>query len=41
MKQYFKTMKTATKVDYATYAGVVLAFVIVMYVFIKHLLSRT
>ena len=30
MKQYFKTMKTATKVDYATYAGVVLAFVIVM-----------
>ena len=29
MKHYFKTMKTVTKVDYATYAGVILAFVIV------------
>ena len=29
MKQYFKNMKTVTKVDYATYAGVILAFVIV------------
>ena len=29
MKNYLKTMKTATKVDYATYAGVILAFVIV------------
>ena len=30
MKNYFKNMKTSTKVDYATYAGVILAFVIVL-----------
>ena len=30
MKNYFKHMKTVTKVDYATYLGVILAFVIVM-----------
>ena len=41
MKQYFKTMKTATKVDYATYAGVVLAFVIVMLCQSMGLLSRS
>ena len=29
MKNYFKNMKRVTKVDYATYAGVILAFVIV------------
>ena len=29
MKNYFKTMKTVTKVDYATYAGVILAFIVV------------
>ena len=30
MKNYFKNMKTVTKVDYATYAGVIVAFVVVM-----------
>ena len=40
MKNYFKNMKTATKVDYATYAGVILAFVIVMLCQSMGLLSR-
>ncbi len=30
LKRYFKNMKTATKVDYATYLGVILAFAVVM-----------
>ena len=30
MKSYFKNMKRTTKVDYATYAGVILAFIVVM-----------
>ena len=29
MKTYLKNMKTVTKVDFATYLGVILAFVIV------------
>ena len=29
MKSYFKNMKTITKVDYATYLGVILAFIVV------------
>ena len=29
MKSYFKNMKTITKVDYATYLGVILAFLVV------------
>ena len=29
MKAYFKNMKTVTKVDFATYLGVILTFVIV------------
>ena len=40
MKNYFKNMKTATKVDYATYAGVILAFIIVMLCQSMGLLSR-
>ena len=40
MKNYFKNMKTATKMDYATYAGVILAFVIVMLCQSMGLLSR-
>ena len=41
LKGYFKNMKTVTKVDYATYAGVVLAFVIVMLCQSMGLLSRS
>ena len=40
MKNYFKNMKTATKMDYATYAGVILAFVVVMVCQSMGLLSR-
>ena len=40
MKNYFKTMKTATKVDYGTYAGVILAFVIVTICQSQGLLNR-
>ena len=29
MKGYFKNMKTITKVDFATYLGVILAFIVV------------
>ena len=41
MKNYFKNMKTVTKVDYATYAGVILAFVIVMVCQSQGLLTRS
>ena len=41
MKQYFKNMKTITKVDYATYAGVILAFVIVSVCQSMGLLNRS
>ena len=40
MKSYFKNMKTATKVDYATYTGVILAFVVIMICQSLGLLSR-
>ena len=40
MKNYFKNMKTVTKADYATYLGVILAFVIVMICQNMDLLSR-
>ena len=30
LKGYFKNMKTVTKVDYATYLGVILTFAVVM-----------
>ena len=41
MKNYFKNMKTATKVDYATYLGVILAFVIVLLCQRAGLLNRS
>lgn len=41
MKHYFKQMKTVTKVDYATYAGVILAFVIVVFCQSAGLLNRS
>ena len=41
MKNYFKNMKTITKVDYATYAGVILVFVIVSLCQSADLLNRS
>ena len=41
LKRYFKEMKTVTKVDYATYLGVILAFVIVMVCQSQGLLNRS
>ena len=38
---YFKRMKTATKVDYATYAGVILAFIVVTICQSQGLLNRS
>ena len=40
MKNYFKNMKRVTKVDFATYIGVILAFVIVMVCQSMDLLTR-
>ena len=41
LRSYFKNMKTATKADYATYLGVVLAFVIVSVCQSQGLLNRS
>ena len=41
MRRYFKTMKAAARTDYATYAGVLLAFVLVMVCQSQGLLSRS
>ncbi len=41
MKNYFKNIKTVTKVDYATYLGVILAFAIVMACQSAGLLNRS
>ena len=41
MKQYLKSMKTVTKVDFATYLGVILAFVIVTVCQSMGLLNRS
>ena len=38
---YFRRMKTATKVDYATYAGVILAFIVVTICQSQGLLNRS
>ena len=41
MKSYFKNMKTITKVDYATYLGVILAFLVVSVCQAQGLVSRS
>ena len=41
LKRYFQEMKTVTKVGYATYLGVILAFVIVMVCQSQGLLNRS
>ena len=41
MKNYFKNMKTITKVDYATYLGVIAAFVIVTLLQSAGMLTRS
>ena len=41
MKSYFKNMKTITKVDYATYLGVILAFIVVSICQSQGLVSRS
>lgn len=41
MKGYFKNMKTITKVDFATYLGVILAFIVVSICQAQGLVSRS
>ena len=41
MKSYFKNMKTITKADYATYLGVILAFIVVSICQSQGLVSRS
>ena len=41
MRQYLKSMKTVTKVDFATYLGVILAFIIVTVCQSMGLLNRS
>ena len=41
MKGYFKNMKTITKVDFATYLGVILAFIVVSVCQAQGLVNRS